>query len=316
MSESLRILFAGGGEFGLPAIKYLRELGHQIVLVISQPDRPAGRGRKNTPTPISHYALDSSLPLLRTADINAEQLPPADLLVVIAFGQKIAPHIIDHPRLGAINLHASILPRYRGAAPINWAIIRGETVAGNSVIRLAQKMDAGAVLGQSQLPIAPLETAGELHDRLATDGAALVGKVVGELASGTALGVEQDHAHATLAPKINRHETALDFANADAESLARRVRGLYPWPGCRVQLLDATGAIQAKMTLVRARAIPGEGARWHAGELTSHGAISVGDGSHALEIVELQPEGRNVMPLQAYRNGHPWMPGMKVESLA
>lgn len=318
MSQPLRILFAGGGEFGLPTLKYLRDLGHEIVLVISQPDRPAGRGRKTTPTPISHYALANNLPLLRTADTNAEQLPPADLLIVIAFGQKIAPHVVDHARLGSINLHASILPKYRGAAPINWAIIRGETVAGNSVIRLAQKMDAGAMLGRSQLPIGELETAGELHDRLAKDGATLVGRVVGELAAGTALAIEQDHSQATLAPKIDRQETILDFAKAQggADALARRIRGLYPWPGCRVQLLDAAGTSKARLTLVRARTVAGEGPRWRPGELTSHGAISVGDGSQAIEIVELQPEGRNPMSLQAYRNGHPWMPGMRVESIA
>lgn len=316
MSESLRILFAGGGEFGLPTLKRLREMGHEIVLVISQPDRPAGRGRKTTPTPISHYALETGMPLDRTVDINQEKLPPADLLVVIAFGQKIAPQIVDHSRLGSVNLHASILPRYRGAAPINWAIIRGETMAGNSVIRLAQKMDAGEVLGQSRLEVGELETAGELHDRLASDGAGLVARVVGELAAGTAVAVEQDHSQATLAPKIGRQETVLDFAGSPADALGQRIRGLYPSPGCRAQLLDAAGVVQSRVTLVRARAAAGEGPRWKPGELTSHGAISVGDGTHAVEIIELQPEGRTPMPLQAYRNGHPWMPGMRVESIA
>ena len=316
MSESLHILFAGGGEFGLPTLKRLCELGHSIGLVISQPDRPAGRGRRTTPTPISQYAIEAGMPLLRTADINQEKLPPADLLVVIAFGQKIASHIAEHPRLNSINLHASILPRYRGAAPINWAIIRGETITGNTVIRLAQKMDAGAILGQSRLEIGPLETAGELHDRLAADGARLVGQVVTELAEGRAVAAEQDHALATLAPKITRQETVLDFAGTPADALAHRIRGLYPWPGCRAQLLDAAGALQARVTLVRARPTAGEGQRWHPGELTTHGAISVGDGTSALEIIELQPEGRTPMPLQAYRNGHLWMPGMRVESIA
>ncbi len=316
MSELLHILFAGGGEFGLPTLKHLRESGYNVLSVISQPDRPAGRGRRTTPTPISQYAIENNMPLIRTADINQEKLPPADLLVVIAFGQKIAPHIAEQPRLGSINLHASILPRYRGAAPINWAIIRGETITGNTVIRLAQKMDAGAILGESQLQIGSLETAGELHDRLAEDGARLAVRVVAELAEGTAVAVEQDHALATLAPKITRQETVLDFAGASANALAHRIRGLYPWPGCRAQVLDAAGAVQSRVTLVRARTTTGEGHRWHPGELTTHGAISVGDGTDALEIIELQPEGRTPMPLQAYHNGHPWMPGMRVESIA
>ena len=144
MSNNLRILFAGSGEFGLPALRLLRQSGHELVHIITQPDRPSGRGRHTLPTPVAQWALDNNLPLLRTANINAESLPPADLLVVIAFGQKISPAVTAHPTLGSINLHASLLPKYRGAAPINWAIARGETVTGNSVIRLAPKMVFGS----------------------------------------------------------------------------------------------------------------------------------------------------------------------------
>jgi len=117
----LRILFAGAGEFGLPTLRALYDAGHQLVQIISQPDRPAGRGRQLTPTPISQFAIEKNLPLLRTSDINKESLPPADVMVVIAFGQKIATHITEYPRLGSINLHASRLPKFRGAAPINHA---------------------------------------------------------------------------------------------------------------------------------------------------------------------------------------------------
>src|SRR5687767_1229695 len=137
MSAPLRIIFAGAGEFGVPTLSALIDAKHEIVQVITQPDRPAGRGRTMTPTAIASLAVSQALPLLKTANINTQSLPPADAMVVIAFGQKIAPHIVSHPRLGSVNLHASILPKYRGAAPINWAIINGETVAGNSVIRLA-----------------------------------------------------------------------------------------------------------------------------------------------------------------------------------
>jgi methionyl-tRNA formyltransferase len=133
----LKLIFAGSGEFGLPTLRALLDARHDFVQVISQPDRPAGRGRTMTPTPIAAFAASQNLPLLKTANINIESLPPADAMVVIAFGQKIGESIVHHPRLGSVNLHASILPKYRGAAPINWAIIRGERVAGNSVIRLA-----------------------------------------------------------------------------------------------------------------------------------------------------------------------------------
>src|SRR3954470_20693861 len=154
----LKLIFAGAGEFGLPTLRALLDAGHEIVQVVSQPDRPAGRGRKLTPTPIAQFALERGLPLLRTANINAEPLPAADVMVVIAFGQKIAENVVHHARLGSLNLHASRLPKFRGAAPINAAILAGETVTGNSVIRLAQKMDAGAILGQSMLEIGELET--------------------------------------------------------------------------------------------------------------------------------------------------------------
>src|SRR5438477_9811879 len=119
--SSLKIIFSGAGEFGVPTLHAIRDAGHELVLVVSQPDRPAGRGRKLTPTPIAQFAIEHNLPLLRTGNINTEQVPAADVMVVIAFGQKIAPHVVDHPRLGSINLHASILPKYRGAAPINAA---------------------------------------------------------------------------------------------------------------------------------------------------------------------------------------------------
>src|SRR5215213_7503429 len=139
---SLRIIFAGAGEFGLPTLRAILDAGHEVVQVVSQPDRPAGRGRQLTPAAVAQLALERDLPLLRTADINAEPLLAADAMVVIAFGQKIADRVVHHPRLGSVNLHASRLPKYRGAAPINAAILGGETITGNSIIRLAQKMDA------------------------------------------------------------------------------------------------------------------------------------------------------------------------------
>src|SRR5579875_2862548 len=135
----LKILFAGSGAFGLPTLQALRQAGHELVQVYTQPDRPAGRGRSLTPTAIAEFCTQHSLPIIRTVKLNDESLPAADLLIVIAFGQKISQTIANHCRLGSINLHASVLPKYRGAAPINWAIIRGETETGNSIIRIAER---------------------------------------------------------------------------------------------------------------------------------------------------------------------------------
>jgi methionyl-tRNA formyltransferase len=311
---ALRMIFAGSGEFGLPTLRALVGAGHAVVQVVSQPDRPAGRGRGLTPTPVAQFALDSGLPLLRTADINAETLPDADVMVVIAFGQKISDAVVRRPRLAAVNLHASRLPKFRGAAPINWAILNGETVTGNSVIRLAQRMDAGAVLGQSELAIGELETAGELHDRLAADGATLVPRVLDALASGRSQEVEQDERLATAAPKLSRDAARLEWARPAAE-LARRVRGLYPWPGCRVRVCDAEGKELARLRFVRARATAeDEGSRWAPGEVMASGSVQTGAG--AMEVVECQPEGGRPMRLADYRRGHRWHAGLRLESIS
>lgn len=308
----LDIIFAGSGAFGVPSLHALLGSGHRVVQVISQPDRPAGRGRALLPTPISELAVERGLSLLRTPDINREALPPADVMLVIAFGQKIAPHIVHHPRLGSINLHGSVLPRYRGAAPINWAIIRGESSSGNSVIRVAPRMDAGEVLGTSRLPIGELETAGELHDRLSADGPELVLKVLDDLAAGRAAEQAQDESLATAAPKLRRESTRLDWSRP-ARELGWQIRGMYPWPGCHVELCDAQGNPLRRLRLVRARPADDEGPRWRPGEIQTDGAVHTGEG--ALQIVEVQPDGGVPMPLGDYRRGHPWMAGMQLRSV-
>ena len=306
----LRIIFAGSGEFGIPTLRALRDAGHEVVRVLTQPDRPAGRGRAMTSTPVAGVATAMGLDIVRTPDINREQLPSADVMVVIAFGQKIADAQVHHPRLGSVNLHASRLPRHRGAAPINWAILSGDTTAGNSVIRLAPRMDAGAVLAMSELTIGELATAGELHDRLSLDGAPLVLKVLEDLAAGRATEAPQDEAAATLAPKLSRESAVIDWTRA-ADECARRVRGLYPWPGCRVRLCDAQGTTLASLRLVRARAVASDELdRWRPGEVMSDGTIRAGDGS--VEIAEVQPDGRTPMPLADYRRGHRWQPGLRL----
>ena len=303
--EKLQIIFAGAGEFGLPTLQALVDAGHQIVQVVSQPDRPAGRGRKLTPTPIAQFALDRGLPLERTDDINALPLPPADVMVVIAFGQKIAPHVVNHPRLGSVNLHSSRLPRHRGAAPINWAILSGDAETGNSIIRLAEKMDAGAVLAMSKLTIGESETAGELHDRLSQNGAPLMLETLQALASGQGTETEQDHSKATLARKLSRETAKLDWTKPPAE-LARTINGLSPWPGCRVRLVDDSGQEIARLTLLRAKPL--------AVSLRTPGEIS-GNTVSGVEILDLQPEGKRPMPLASYRNGYPWKDGLRVESI-
>jgi len=305
----MKIIFAGSGEFGVPSLRALLDGGHDVSLVVSQPDRPAGRGRHLAPTPIAHFAAERSIPVLKTADVNKESLPPADLMIVIAFGQKIAPSHVNHARLGSVNLHGSRLPRFRGAAPVNWAIISGDAITGNSIIRLAARMDAGAVLAQSELTISELETAGELHDRLAHDGAELLPRLVKDMAAGQFTETTQDESLVTHAPKLNRLSSRIDWTT-DAGTIARQIRGMYPWPACHVRLLDQAGTEQGRAELVRARSIDGEGP---AGTVFGNGSVAASRG--AVEIVEIKPEGKRPMSLSAFRNGHPWHAGMRVESL-
>jgi methionyl-tRNA formyltransferase len=311
-TDKPRLIFAGGGAFGLPTLQRLLEAGYPIVQVVTQPDRPAGRGRKLAATPVAELAQQHRLPLLRTPDINRQTLADADLLLVIAFGQKISQSIIHRPPLGSLNLHASLLPQYRGAAPIHWAIIRGETFTGNSIIRLAERMDAGAVLGQSRLEIGEVETTGELHDRLAIDGAGLVLRVIEQLAAGTAREQPQEEALATLAPKLHRSDAHLDWTRPAGE-IARRIRGLSPWPGCHVHLTpaDAPPAPPLRLSLLRARAVAATGDA-PPGQIDPAGHIATAHG--AVELLDVQPEGKRPMPMPAYRNGHPWPIGASIES--
>jgi methionyl-tRNA formyltransferase len=201
------------------------------------------------------------------------------------------------------------LPKFRGAAPVNAAILAGERVTGNSIIRLAQKMDAGAILAQSSLSIGELETAGELHDRLAADGAPLMLEMIDKLARGVATETPQNDADSSRAPKLSRDSARIDWS-WPAERIANQIRGMYPWPGCHARLIDGSGRERARIALVRARAVEGEG---EAGTILETGTVAAGAG--VIEVLEVQPEGKKPMPLAAFRNGHPWLAGMRLESL-
>lgn len=310
MPTPLSILFAGAGAFGVPTLHKLAAGPHTVVGVISQLDKPAGRGKKLTPSAISVAALELGLPLIRTADVNNETLPRADVMVVIAFGQKIAPHVVNHPRFGSINLHASRLPKYRGAAPIHHTILNGETVTGNSVIRLANKMDAGAVLGMTEITIGRTQTTGELHDILALDGMSLIERVLNDLSDGTAIETEQDHSQATLAGKLSRGTTRIDWSRP-AQKIADQIRALYPWPGCRVRIVDDDKEID-RLTIASAL-VPETQTSYGPGRL--HGADEISCGGDVIKLLHVQPEGKRLMAMADYRNGKPWPAGARAESV-
>lgn len=300
----MRLVFLGSGAFGLPTLRSL-EARHDLLAVVSQPDRPAGRARRNTPTPVSEWAMAESKELIRPENVNAPEvvarirgLAP-DALVVIAFGQKIGEPLLED--LPAFNLHASLLPAYRGAAPINRAMIDGCAETGVSVIELAQRMDAGAVHATRSLAIDPLETAGELHDRLAELGPEAMEDVLKALAAGTSEGMVQDEASVSQAPKLSRAESTVDFEH-DASHLRARIHGLTPWPGCDIEL-DGQ-----RLRLLRVRVAEGPDEEVEPGTLLSGHRIACGSG--ALELLEVQPVGKRPMAFKDYLNGRRLEPGV------
>jgi len=256
MTDRLRIAFFGSGEFGVHTLRAIAQ-EHTLVGIVTQPDKPAGRGGTLTPTPIG-VAASAELPgtpLLKPPKCNLPEVVGqirswnADAWVVIAFGQKLGKALLEG--VFAINLHASILPRWRGAAPINAAIVAGDSHSGNSVITLADRMDAGEVLASSRSEIGPTETAGELHDRLSAEGPDLVLRVLREFRSGALVRSLQDESLVTLAPKLSRADGYVDFSH-DAFSCARRINGLSPWPGVTMALVDSNGTPIDSLKLCRA----------------------------------------------------------------
>lgn len=310
----MRLIYFGSGAFGLPTIQRLHDSGgHELAAVVSQPDKPAGRKRVLTPTPIAAWAEAQGLAVLKSDDVNTPEfvekiaaLKP-DASVVIAFGQKLSPQLIDAMGDLAVNLHSSLLPKYRGAAPINWAMIHNEPVTGVSVIGLAQKMDGGKIYATAESPIDPNETAGELHDRLAELGPDCVLRVLEDLANGSLRPIEQDDAAATKAPKFKKADGTVDF-DQPSELVRARVHGLTPWPGCRVSW---TSAALGTVELLILKRVADHAESCHDGQIpgTVQSDQRIACATGALEILEVQAPGGKAMGFDAFRKAHPVTPG-------
>jgi len=308
----MRLLYFGTGEFAIPTLDVLLAGPHEVVRVVTQPDRPRGRGRGVTPTAVKRVALDRGVDVLSVADVNATDVADdllatgADLAVVVAFGQKIGPKLLDGLPGGMINLHASLLPRHRGAAPINWAVLAGDGVTGVTVFRLTDRMDAGPILCTRSTPVAPGETAAELHDRLAEIGPEAVAEALACFEGNLdPPGEPQDESQATTAGKLTKADGILDLSEA-AEALARRVHGLWSWPGAMCRFRTADGRRDEQVTFARVEVDAAD-----SGDApgTVTGDLTVATGAGTLKIVELKPAGGKLMPWTAYVNGRHVQPG-------
>ncbi|HRQ72534.1 MAG TPA: methionyl-tRNA formyltransferase [Phycisphaerales bacterium] len=297
------LVYFGSGAFGLPTLERLAA-HHRVRCIITQPDRPAGRGGRLTPTPIGAWAAEHvpGVPLLKPDRVNERSVCaqvrafPADAWVVIAFGQKLGRALLEDRF--AINLHASLLPRWRGAAPINAAVLAGDAETGNSVITLADRMDAGDILAQSRRPLDPALTAGELHDLLAADGPDLVEGVLRAHAEGTLAPRPQDETLVTLAPKLTKADGWVDFAQP-ADACRRRIHGLTPWPG-------VTAALGGRsLRLLRVEPADADPQQSAVGTIVDpdRGTVACG-GATALRLLTVQPAGGRDMPWADFARGH------------
>jgi methionyl-tRNA formyltransferase len=305
----MRVLFYGTPEFALPTLEGLLA-HHEVVAVVTQPDRPAGRGQRVTAPPVKRRAEAGGLPILQPARLRDPEWPDrlrgfgAEVAVVVAFGQILPKAALDVPARGSINVHASLLPRYRGAAPIAWALIRGETETGITTFRMDEGMDTGPILLQEATPIEPNEAAGELAARLGRLGAALLLKTLERLDTLTPR--PQRHELATPAPRLKKEDGVLQWTGP-ARALVNRIRGCNPWPGATAE------TPRGRIFIWRATALdepftaePGEIVR------AASGALTIATGAGLLLPREVQPENRRIMAWNAFLAGARMGPGARL----
>ena len=302
----LRVVFFGSPEFAVPALAAVAE-SHEVVAVVTQPDRPAGRGGKLQSPAVKDLATARGLPVFQPAKLRDGVLAgelaalSPDVFVVVAYGRILPPDLLAVPKLGPWNVHASILPKFRGAAPIQWAVIRGEAVTGITIMRMEEGLDTGPVAALATESILADDTAGTLANRLAPMGARLLVETLPSIAGGTVVLRKQDHAAATLAPPLTKADGQLDFRQP-ASVVSARARGVDPWPGATV-LLKGEAVKVSLPTLVDGRGQPGEVLG-----LTSQG-LAIACGTGVIAFSEIQLAGHRRMSAKALLAGHPIPPG-------
>jgi methionyl-tRNA formyltransferase len=298
----MRIIFMGSPTFAVPSLTRLANAGHTLSLIVTQPDRPAGRGRDLRPSPVKLAAERLALPLAQPERLSDPgilatfQGSRPDVIVVVAFGQFLPRPVRELPPLGCINLHASLLPKYRGAAPIHRAVMAGETETGVTIMRVESRMDAGPILLQRVCPISPADDAESVHDRLAVLGAEALTDALPIMMDGRAVWIPQDESHATLAPKLGDQDCLLEI-RGDPVALVNRIRGLSPNPGAYLILLDGR-----RMRILKAEASSEAGPPGLILHIDQT-VVVVGTGTGALVLREVQPEGKQRMTGAEFARG-------------
>jgi methionyl-tRNA formyltransferase len=304
----MKLVFCGTPSFAVPTLEALRTAGHEVALVVSQPDRLVGRGQQLTAPAVKQSALAAGLPVTQPEKIRnnpefraqLEDLSP-DAIIVVAYGRIIPPWMLDLPRLGCINLHGSLLPKYRGAAPIQWAVANGDAFTGNTTMLLEEGLDTGPILLQQTVEIEPDQTSVDMFEVLAKAGAPLVVETLAGLAAGTLHPQPQNHSGATFAPLLDREDGRMDFAARTAIELWNRWRGFQPWPGA-FTTLDGKKLIVHKLAPA-----PVSDQNAQPGQLLIEGRrllVACAKGT-TLELLELQPEGKNRMAAADFLRGNP-----------
>ncbi len=305
MRESWKIIFFGTPFFALPTLSSLLQGTDQVVAVVTQPDREKGRGKKVVPSPVKEFVLPYKIPILQPEKVKEEgfhetirSLHP-DLMVVVAYGQILPKPLLDIPKYGAVNVHASLLPKYRGASPISWAILKGETRTGVTTIKMDEGMDTGALLLQKELVIGERETFESLHDRLALLGAEVLMETLERMKKGELTPIPQDHSKATFAPPFKKEDGRIDWKRG-AKEIDSQIRALNPWPGTFTEwegrlLKIFSGEVRQGKT-------EGEAGRvvWVGSDF-----IEVETGSGSFLIKEVQLEGKRRMKVKEFLSGHP-----------
>ncbi|OPX21864.1 MAG: hypothetical protein B1H04_05945 [Planctomycetales bacterium 4484_123] len=314
----MKVLFCGSGRCGLPTLRRLADAGHEVVGAVSQPPRRAGRGGRLRPTPVAELAGELGLEVMAVEDINDPRVvrdmaaAGADVTVVVDFGQKLGLPARSAARLGAFNMHASLLPALRGAAPINWAIIRGCERTGVTTFRMVDAMDAGEIFSQRETEIGPEETAEELETRLAELGVETVLETLEKLAAGELQGRPQDHSRATRAPRLRKSDGRIDFA-ADAVSIRNLIHGTWPWPGAQAKYISPEGRA-VDVILGRARSLAGGHSLAQPGTVLDDLTVATGQGR--LAILEIKPANRRLIGWRDFVNGYRVRPGTRFVSTA